>query len=283
MNNCIAYFENMFVGSAIEDLNIDATSADDKWNNYYIADGTFKKVSGPRTIGAGKCYLQLPANFKAAKAGKAQKVTISKNGKSSYAPPVDIDLTGVEGLKAYAATGYDAATSTIWLTRIFKIQAGEGVMLKGEANKEYTLLSAAVQAYYGNMFVGNIDSKITINETSDDGEWTNFYLASGSFKKVNGTREIGTNKSYLHLPTSLLVSSARGKKNAGIDEWFMEELEAETMFLGSIGGDDEDGTTRIDAIRNDAQPDVYYNLQGQRVDAPKKGIYIHNGRKVVIK
>ena len=29
--------------------------------------------------------------------------------------------------------------------------------------------------------------------------------------------------------------------------------------------------------------DVYYNLNGQRVEHPTKGIYIHNGRKVIIK
>ena len=207
---------------------------------------------------------------------------IADSGKSSYAPPVDIDVTDVEGLKAYAATGYDAASSTIWLTRIFKIQAGEGVLLKGEAGKEYTLPSAEVQAYYGNMFVGNNDAPITINETSDDGVWTNFYLASGSFKKVSGTREIGTNKSYLQLPTSLLVSSARGKKNADVDEWYMEELETETMLLGGIGGND-DGTTRIDAISIGAQTDVYYNLQGQRVENPRKGVYIRNGKKVIVR
>ena len=131
---------------------------------------------------------------------------------------------------------------------------------------------------------GNISDPIVINETSDDGKWTNFYLASGSFKKVSGTREIGTNKSYLHLPTPMLTSSARGKKNAGIGEWFMEELETETMLLGSIGGYDEDGTTRINAIADDnAQPDVYYNLHGQRVDNPKKGLYIMNGKKVIVK
>jgi hypothetical protein len=28
---------------------------------------------------------------------------------------------------------------------------------------------------------------------------------------------------------------------------------------------------------------VYYNLQGQRVEKPRKGIYIHNGRRVVIR
>ena len=284
MGKCVAYFENMFQGSAGEDVIINSTTKDGKYKNFYMADGIFKPAPDNKTIKAGKSYLQVPASFKASKAGDDQTVKIADSGKSSYAPPVDIDLTDVEGLKAYAATGYDAASQTIWLTRINKIQAGEGVMLKGESGKEYTLHASEVQAYYGNMFVGNIGSKITINETSDDGEWRNFYLASGQFKKVSGSREIGTNKSYLQLPTSLLVSNARGKQTAGIDEWLMEELETETMLLGSIGDDDEDGTTRIDAICNEnAQPDVYYNLQGQRVENPGKGIYIKNGKKIILK
>ena len=284
LDKCVAHFENMFKGSANEEQIISTTTEDGKYKNFYMSGGQFKPASASQKIGAGKAYLQVPATFNAAVAGEDQTVKIADSGKSSYAPPVDVNLTEVEGLKAYAATGYDPANSTIWLTRINKIQAGEGVILKGEAGKEYTLTSAATQAYYGNMFVGNIGSKITINETSDDGEWTNFYLASGSFKKVSGTREIGTNKSYLQLPTSLLVSSARGRNSTVAEEWLMEELETETILLGSIGGDDEDGTTRIDAIRNDnAQPDVYYNLQGQRVNSPKKGLYIKNGNKVVIK
>ena len=286
MDKCVAHFENMFKGSADEEQIISTTTEDGKYKNFYMSGGQFKPASASQKIGAGKAYLQVPATFNAAVSGENQTVKIADSGKSSYAPPVDIDVTDVEGLKAYAATGYDAASSTIWLTRINKIQAGEGVMLKGEAGKTYTLPSKAVQAYYGNLMIGNIGNPITINETSDDGEWTNFYLASGSFKKVSGSREIGTKKSYLQLPTSLLVSSssARGKKTADIDELFMEELETETLLLGSIGGDDEGGTTRIDAIANDsAQPDVYYNLQGQRINNPKKGLYIKNGKKVVIK
>ena len=283
LDQSAAYFENMFQGSATENLTISTTTSDGKYKNFYMASGQFKPVSDKgQTIKAGKCYLQVPASFKKAVSGASPTVKIAESGKSSYAPPVDVDLTGVEGLKAYAATGYDAASQTIWLTRINKIQAGEGVMLKGEGNKTYTLPAAEVQAYYGNMIIGNIGDPITINETSDDGEWANFYLAKGKFNKVSGSREIGTNKSYLHLPTSLLVSSARGKKNVGIDEWLMEELETEVMYLGSIGGED-DGTTKINAIRQEnAQPDVYYNLQGQRVDNPRKGIYIRNGKMVVI-
>ena len=40
----------------------------------------------------------------------------------------------------------------------------------------------------------------------------------------------------------------------------------------------------IDAIENGQQPDApVYNLNGQRVNIPGKGIYIKNGRKVLVK
>jgi hypothetical protein len=39
----------------------------------------------------------------------------------------------------------------------------------------------------------------------------------------------------------------------------------------------------IDSTATTTNSDVYYNLSGQRVQHPSKGIYIHNGRKVIIK
>ncbi|MBQ8657442.1 MAG: endonuclease [Prevotella sp.] len=45
------------------------------------------------------------------------------------------------------------------------------------------------------------------------------------------------------------------------------------------------GSTSIDALptTSSAQPTVIYDLQGRRVDHPTKGIYIINGKKVVVK
>ena len=51
---------------------------------------------------------------------------------------------------------------------------------------------------------------------------------------------------------------------------------------GGMGGDDD--TTNIQSSMFNVQSDgVYYNLQGQRVDNPSKGLYIKNGKKVLIK
>jgi hypothetical protein len=51
----------------------------------------------------------------------------------------------------------------------------------------------------------------------------------------------------------------------------------------SIGGVD-DGTTGISRVASEDVNDVWYNLKGQRIDAPtRKGLYIKNGKKVVVK
>jgi hypothetical protein len=113
------------------------------------------------------------------------------------------------------------------------------------------------------MLVGNLGATISIAAT--DGDKTNYYLSGkdGSFVSVNGSANIGKNKAYLQLPTSIFA----GTRSIGISY------------------DDEDGTT---AIRNltpalSEGEGAWYTLQGQRVAKPGKGLYIRNGKKVVIK
>jgi hypothetical protein len=249
--------------------------------NYYLKDGTFLSVSGNATIGNNKCYLQLPATFNAAVTGESQTVTIKESGKASFAAPVDLDFTNVEGLKAFTATGYDKSTKTIWLTRVMKVQQGEGVLLKGDA-KDYEIPSAAVQSHYENMFVGNTSGDdIEIYETSDDGSLTNYYLKSGTFLSVTGNAKIGNNKCYLALPTSMVaVASTRGAEKS----YKFEEPEVLKLPISfrSIGNDDE-GTTAIRETKQLKEDGAYYTLQGQRVANPSKGLYIKNGKKVIIR
>ena len=89
-------------------------------------------------------------------------------------------------------------------------------------------------------------------------------MAGGQFKKVNGSTTISPNRAYLQLPTLVFAG---------------------TRSIEVIYDDEEDYTTgiRSAAITSDQEPGVYYNLQGQRVDTPKKGLYIKNGKKVVVK
>ena len=278
-----SYYKNMFKGNT-SGTSIQIQEAENGFVNYYLSgDGTFKSVKGYANIGNNKSYLQLPGTFAATAAGATQTVTIKSSGKASYAAPVDLDFTNVEGMKAFTATGYDKSSKTIWLTRVMKVQKGEGVLLKGEA-KDYQIPSVAVQSSYMNMFVGNISgSKIQVQETSDDGSLTNYYLkGDGTFVSVNGYVNIDTNKCYLSLPTSMVstAASTRGEAN-----YLLEEPEVIKLPILFRSLDNEsNGTTGVKEVKSgEVKSEEWFTLQGQRVVNPGKGIYIKNGKKVVIK
>ena len=279
-----SYYTNMFVGNTSGEKMVIQERDGDMVNYYLSGDGTFKSVNKTANIGNNKCYLQLPETFNATVTGATQTVKIGSIGKASFAAPVDLDFTNVSGLKAFTATGYDKSTKTIWLTRVMKVQKGEGVLLKGDPNS-YEIPSAAVQSSYENMFVGNTSGdEIRVLETSEDGSQTNYYLSGkdGSFVSVNGFAKIGNNKCYLALPTLMVaVSSTRSAEDSyKFEEPEVIKLPIDFKSIGSEG----DGTTSIREVKSgEVKSEEWYTLQGQRVAKPGKGVYIHNGHKVVIK
>ena len=46
---------------------------------------------------------------------------------------------------------------------------------------------------------------------------------------------------------------------------------------------DDEETTGIQQMRNQQQSDSYYNLKGEKVTSPSKGVYISNGRLFIKK
>ena len=190
------------------------------------------------------------------------EITIKDIGKTTWCSEYDLDFTNVAGIKAYTATGYDDISKTIWLTRVMKVPAGTGILVKGDAGT-YKIPHAEVQSAYANWFVGNLGETISISAT--DGDKTNYYLSGkdGTFVSVNGSANIGKNKAYLQLPTSVFG----GTRSIGISY------------------DDEDGTTSIKNLTTDLTEGegAWYTLQGQRVAKPGKGLYIKNGKKVIVR
>ncbi len=101
---------------------------------------------------------------------------------------------------------------------------------------------------------------------------------------------MGANRCYLPIPKRDAASGARGKngESAFCKMVLSDEVNDDVIAIPIFGGmnGEDDGTTGIDiqsSIFNLQSNEVYYNLQGQRVEKPRKGIYIHNGRRVVIK
>ena len=268
------YYKSLMIGNNT-DNSISVTP--EAGNQYYFfgASNGFTPFTSAKNIDAHKAYIcakELPA----ATVGSDVSVTISKKT-TSLCSNVDLDFTGrTDDVKAYIATGYDG---NVWLTPVEKASAGTPLYIKGSAGT-YTIPSVAAQTVYANMLKGNnSDAQITISPT--DGEYTNYFVSTNGFNSFTADRNIGAHKSYLQVLSSYIPAASRGFS----DGIYIGDTEAETLKIswGSLGGDDDE-TTSIHSIDSQLTNDTWYNLNGQRIDTPKKkGLYIKNGRKVVVR
>lgn len=193
-------------------------------------------------------------------------------------------------MKAYTATGYDYNSGTIWLTRVKQIPAKTGILIMAPEG-EYPVPTASISSVYANMFRGTLEgTTIQTHEEIDGKDYINYYLSSGDagvgFYRV--TKEegvtIGANRCYLPILNKDAAAGTRSA-NSDLDQIAFEEADEVIgipLFRG-IGGD-EDGTTSIREVKSgEVRGEEWYTLQGQRVAKPGKGLYIRNGKKVVIK
>lgn len=235
-------------------------------DNSVFSDNTYSNAT--LTIPAGtKAAYQAKGGWKSFKnilaidetISTSTAITIGSYGVGTFSSQYDVDFSSVEGLKAYIAAGYDDDSKTIWLLRVFNVPAGTGLLVMGTPGETYDVPHTVTHSYYTNMLQGNTGNEITIGET--DGEMTNYYLKEGKFLQVSTSAKIGHGKSYLQLPTHIF---------------------AHTRSVGYVFSDDDKTAISTPAITYQA-PDVYYNLQGQRVEHPTKGLYIKNGKKVIVR
>lgn|GEM_PF-7051377 len=94
-----------------------------------------------------------------------------------------------------------------------------------------------------------------------------YYVCTGkAFTWVRDAGQIAANRCWLQIGSGNQPANTRSSSRAI------------TRGIGGI-----DGTTGIDAIDNEQfANDTYYDLQGRKVQNPKRGgIYIHNGKKVI--
>ena len=298
------YYKNMFKGT-LEGTTLYTTDGD--YTNYYLSKGDagvgFYKVTKEEgvKVGANRCYLpiltEIPAN---GSEGDTEMIKVSAAKQVPYYTSKNLDFSSLDaqGVKAYTATGYNYSTGVIWLTRVKKVPAQTGILVMADVEGDYNVPTTSVQSVYENMFVGSETAQtIYTNEEIDGVDYVNYYLSKGDagvgFYKVTNEDgvKMGANRCYLPIPKRDAASSARGK-NRGTGTFCKMILSDESNddviaipVFGGMNGED-DGTTGIEvqsSIFNLQSDGVYYNLQGQRVEKPRKGIYIHNGRRVVIK
>ncbi len=203
-------------------------------------------LSDANYIAAGKA---IEAAYKAPDA--QETITITNAGFATYVSDNTLDYSNVAGLTAYKAT---VSGQTITFTKVTTVPAGEGVLLKGDAGSYGVPVVSGVEAWADadNAFVRGTGAAV---ETGD-GPYNyilNVVDGVAAFYKANG-QTVATNRAYL----SSTADAAR--LNITFDE-----------------------TTGINSVNTVQNGSAVYNLNGQLVNGAQKGIFIKNGKKVVIK
>lgn len=172
----------------------------------------------------------------------------------------NLDFSGIEDLTAYTAK-YNEANDAVALTPVKKVKAHKGLILKGEAGKTYTLPILAsneegLDEATDNQLVDCVDAVWSTGRDND------YFLHNGEFVKSTNNGWALPGKSYLYI--------SGGRSNASGSPL--------RVYVDNTA-------TAINGITNNpvVKDEAYYNLQGVKVQRPQHGVFIHNGKKVVLK
>ena len=181
------------------------------------------------------------------------KATIAASGYSTLVSIKALDFTNVEGLQGYVATSVNKEESKVTLTEVASVPVKTPVILKGTPGATYTIFTTTSPAKLpaaGNLLRGSATESTALAA----GEA--YILYNGAFYS-NEAGNLPAGKAYLPAST---VNGAR-------------EM--------SIVFDSE--PTAIAAPKASTRHTDIYNLQGQIVNTPSKGVYVVEGKKVVVK
>ena len=276
LKGAIAYDENKF---------------DDTYANYET--GYFSKLVGMNgnekigasgeTLTAASLALADDKDFVAYEPFTATTATYNREMKAgttwaTLCLPYEVSLTG-QNFRAFSLLSANESTSTIQLEEIttsitagtpviIKMNNGETTLSISEANKE--IAQKVVSAADGSYQLQGLYTKKVFDKDADN----NCYIVKGD-KLMN--------------PTKLLENTSTTQVGSKPFRAYMVDnstAPAAGAKMFSIGFDDS--TTAIDSLNTIANDKaVYYDLQGNRLNAPQKGINIvkrgNKTMKVIIK
>jgi hypothetical protein len=111
------------------------------------------------------------------------------------------------------------------------------------------------------------------------------YCLNGTYSGVTGSQMVA--KNYYAVKNGVLTTTSDTSESLSPYRWYMSTVNnaPNSMPQRSISIRILDkGTTDIEDIeKTKIEKDVYYDLSGRRVYHPEKGIYIINGKKVLVK
>lgn len=222
-------------------------------------DRTAEVVNGQLTISNVTSDMTVMVFFVTLDS-EAATVTIGPSGMATYCPTEDVDFTTVSGVKAFVGSVFNRQTGALTMTRMYDVPAGTGLILRGEPGT-YDVPTRQSFSVATNLLKGVTTA--TILSANENG-CANYVLSTGSYG--TGFYKVGTagatleaGRAYLQIPEE----AALGRSTVHL------QFDDEATVVGDVNREDGEG--------------VLYDLQGRRVEQPARGLYIRDGRKIIIK
>ena len=228
---------------------------------------TFSHWEGlPATMPAGNMevtavYNEIPTSV---------TITIGAHGSTTYCSQYALDFSNVEGLNAYAATGYNINTGVITMTRVMTTNAATGLYLKAAQGTYVVPIIDSADDFSLNMLAGVLE-KTLVKDVSEDGVYANYrYVRPAGeteymfYRSTAEGANVSAGKAYLQIPLEWLPLSPMESVQLRFDD-------GETTGIEEVEGDGK------------SESSIIYDMSGRVVINPVKGIYIVNGKKIVIK
>lgn len=238
-------------------------------NSGAIVTSTFinVRVSGNPKISVKKNSTSVTDNIDYILAIKTAPLnvstTVTSAGYATYVPSYDLNFTGKE-IKAYKVKVSTKGVAT--LNEVANVPAGTPVLLykDGGATENIPVMTGAAAVEENDLVAGPVETLATT-----DGDYKNMILNNVGgkigFYFANG-KTVAANRAYLHIASTLAPDASESRM-----VMVFADDEATAVF---------DLNDNSEMINNN-----WYDLQGRRVDGSRlnPGIYIVNGRKVVVK
>ncbi|MDO4981072.1 MAG: Ig-like domain-containing protein [Prevotellaceae bacterium] len=226
-----------------------------KWNDFsanITPNSSSIKINF--SVTDGKRFFLDEINVAAPSTSETVDVTIPASGWGTfcYQYPLDFTVEAIpEGLKVYAVSS--SSTTNVTLSEINqKLIGGTGMIINGTPGKAYTLkIADKGTAYSGtNLLTGTLSPTYI--------EKGQYFLKNGQFV-YSSAGTLPANKAYL--------KSANAPEAAANLDFVVEDVTGISVMRNAV-------------IEKDGR---WYDISGRAVSPTSKGIYIHNGKKYVIK
>lgn len=240
--------QNIYVGETA--VSTETTNATDNHeyviNSEYQAPGTIYTL---KVTNANNTQLtDITVYMKATATAK-----LNASGYATFCSQYPLDFSAAEGYTAWQIK--EISGETIKFEKIKgAIKGGQGILLKGEADATVTLASEDASTM--------LDGNLLYGTTAPT------YVAADEYYGLSGNKFVKINAGTVPAGKALLPAS---------------EIPAGARELTFVFEDGQ--TTGIESLNPALSKggDTIYDLQGRKVAQPTKGLYIKNGKKVVMK